>query len=156
MCVVTMLFILSCKSQIMDFNYVPNRIAVNASNFNVDPDLAIAIGIVESGLNWAVIGSHGELGPLQVKRYGKGSIYTVEENIKAGIKYMAEAKARCSHYPGFAWVNCYNMGIYAKRLRHPKKFVYYKRVSEEFLRIKFNKFLAKGESGYEKFNRFYR
>lgn len=95
-----------------------------------DPDLAVAIAKVESGLNQKAVGSKGEIGLYQLRpEFHASNIRETKTNIKTAILYLKRIKAKCEPKFGDAWFICYNLGPnYAKPIRHPKLFPYYKRV----------------------------
>lgn len=101
-----------------------------ASEYGVDPQLAVAIAVVESGMNPEARGALGEVGLFQLRP----EFHPVVEgdpshNIKVAIRYLAYVKERCAPIYGDAWFICYNTGPHRKeRLTRPHEFPYYKKV----------------------------
>lgn len=132
----------SC-SHAYSVNEVKEKIIASAIKHGIDPDLAVAVGKTESSLKWNAVGMHGEVGPLQrLFPDGKGDVNNLNQNIEAGILYLKEAKDKCAFYPDFSWVNCYNLGVNYKRLKHPKKYKYYVKVMKHLNSIKYKRYLA--------------
>lgn len=124
-----------CRSFTAD--QVRDKIIASANKHGIDPDIAVAIGKTESNLKWNAVGLHGEVGPLQrLFPDGSGNVKDLDRNIESGILYLKEAKNKCSFYPDNAWVVCYNLGVYYKKLKHPKKFKYYVKFNQNLKKIK--------------------
>lgn len=123
---------------------VRQKIVAYANLHGIDPDLAVAVGKTESSLKWNAVGGLGEVGPLQrLFPEGEGDVKNLDKNIESGILYLKEAKDKWSHkYSGHEWVVHYNLGVYHKRLNHPKKFEYYVRVTKHLNKIKVKRYLA--------------
>lgn len=101
--------------------------------YNVPWQVSLAVAKVESNLNHSVVGADGEVGIFQIKPqyYKKIKLTKLEDNIKYGIKHLAEAKKYCKHQVDYTFVLCYNLGVEgAKRVRYPKLFPYYKKVRQ--------------------------
>lgn len=97
--------------------------------YNIDPNLAVSIAVVESNLNPNAIGGLGEIGLFQLRpEYHNVIIGQPRHNIKTAIKYLAELKKICHTKYGTAWFICYNTGPYKKIKVAPKEFSYYKKV----------------------------
>lgn len=91
-------------------------IAQEARSQGVPVQVAIAVGIVESGLNMDVTGPFGEIGVFQIRpEYTNANIYDLRGNIKEGVRQLAFWRSHCPVQTEVAWVNCYNAGY-----RNPK------------------------------------
>jgi Transglycosylase SLT domain len=83
-----------------------------------DPDVAVAVAMVESNLNMDVIGKSGEIGCFQVRPYlaeAYENLFDMETNIKVGIRHLRYWQRVCPTVEGISFVNCYNSGF-----RHPR------------------------------------
>lgn len=82
-----------------------------ANERNIDPNMALAIAIVESNLNQAAVGGLGELGVFQLRPhlYLEGvSAYDTEGYINRALDLMAEKQRAC----GKALLpTCWNLGV---------------------------------------------
>lgn len=109
---------------------------------HLDPLLVEAVVSVESHYNVKARGLAGEVGLMQVmpsnaKHLTPKELFTPETNIAIGVALLAEAKDNCPHQENNTWLLCYNMGLsHAKKVRHPKKWPYYKQVMSEYDRLK--------------------
>lgn len=100
--------------------------------YNVDPFLALAVAKVESNYNQQAIGSLGEVGVFQVRPefYPTVDLHILKNNVRIGVKHLAKALKECKHKEDYTGVLCYNLGsAAASRIKHPKLFPYYKKVS---------------------------
>ncbi len=98
----------------------------------VDPDLAVAIAKVESGMNTKKIGGLGEIGVYQLRPEFHKVSKDVRENIRTAVRYMKELRETQTSKYGDAWFIAYNVGPnYPKEIKHPRKFKYYVRVMNE-------------------------
>lgn len=104
-------------------------IRCTAKQEGVDPELALAIAKVESGLNVRARGKLGEIGVYQLRpEYHDVDYGNVPSNVRVAIRYLRYIKERCQSKYGPAWFVCYNVGPNAKLIRYPKKFPYYTKV----------------------------
>ena len=102
-------------------------------NFGIDPSISLAIAKTESNMNPNAIGSLGEVGLFQVRpefsKYTEKQLTNPATNIKEGLRILKNAQHGCNHQKDNTWVVCFNTGIhYAKRIKHPTLFPYYKKV----------------------------
>ncbi len=98
--------------------------------FQVDPQLVIAIVLVESGGNPMARGSVGEIGLMQLRpEYHPEASFNVDDNIRIGVGYLVEVRKICQPVYGRYWFVCYNRGPYASRLKWPEKFPYVREVT---------------------------
>lgn len=111
---------------------------VSYSNFlGFDPNVAVAVATVESGLNPKAIGLKGEIGlfqvmPEYVKGFTKEQLLHPRINVMVGIVKLMEERQFCSHRGGINYLVCYNYGrTNAKRVRHPELFPYVVKVQKE-------------------------
>lgn len=102
----------------------------------IDPKVTQAVIKVESNYNERAIGSLGEVGLMQVRpEYvveTKSQLLDPCTNVKVGTALLRKAKESCKDCVDFEYVNAYNLGITAaKRLKFPKKWNYYVKVTKE-------------------------
>lgn len=102
-------------------------------NMGIDPSVALAIAKTESNFNPTAIGQVGEVGLFQVRpeysKYSTKALMNPTTNIKEGLRILKNAQEKCNHRVNNTWVVCYNTGIaYAKRIKYPMLFPYYKKV----------------------------
>lgn len=121
---------------------IAQNIRTVASVAGLDPDLALAIATVESGLNPNVVGGLGEIGLFQLRpEYHKVFKGHPEHNLLVGIAYLAELQKKYFKKYGDAWFVLYNYGPYNPP-KFPKNTAYYKKVMKELNRLKIKKYLA--------------
>lgn len=121
---------------------MPNFISliqVWALLYNLDPRLISSMIEYESNFNPTAIGTHGEVGLLQLTpidvHIQREKLLDPETNIKEGCKYIQEIKRECKFKDGTDWLVCYNLGATrANRLKHPRLFPYYKNIMKLYNR----------------------
>ena len=119
-----------------------NDITNEATRQGFDPDLAVAIATVESGLNPNAIGLLKERGLFQLRpEYHKLNGET-KNNIETGIKYLAQLKSKFEAKHGAGWFVLYNYGPY-NAPKKPMNTAYFKKVTREINRIKVSRYLAR-------------
>lgn len=103
-------------------------IKTEASRQGIDPELAVAIAMVESSLNPKALGSKGEIGLFQIlpKLFKEGPKASVEQQVKRGIEQLRYWKRVCPLQEGHTFIICYNSGY--RKPRYPLLNPYYKRV----------------------------
>lgn len=111
---------------------------VSYSNFlGFDPNVAVAVATVESGLNPVAMGTKGEVGlfqvmPQYVKGFDKEQLLHPRINIMVGIIKLKEEREKCLHQKNIEYLVCYNYGrTNAKRVRYPEVFPYVMKVQKE-------------------------
>ena len=111
---------------------------VSYSNFlGFDPNVAVAVATVESGLNPKAMGTKGEVGlfqvmPQYVKGFDKNQLLHPRINIMVGIIKLKEEQEKCLHQKNIEYLVCYNYGrANAKRVRYPEVFPYVMKVQKE-------------------------
>lgn len=110
--------------------------------YGIDPQLSLAVAKVESSLNPKAIGPLGEIGLFQLrpeyfKKYTINQLFDPRINIKLGIKHIYEKKKICKHQDNYSYILCYNLGEGgASRVKHPKKFPYYKKIMQTLETLK--------------------
>ena len=84
-----------------------------------DPEIAIAVATVESGLNQNAIGKAGEIGVFQIlPRTAPGAnLFDLKTNIYWGIRHLKYWQRVCPTVEGISFVNCYNSGF--RKPRYP-------------------------------------
>lgn len=105
--------------------------------FNMDPALVSSVIMVESGGNPKVVGTHGEVGLMQVMPSNCGvtrkKLFDPRENIYCGVSYLRLMEQECKHKNDFTHLLCYNLGVAkASKVRYPKLFPYYKKVMAHY------------------------
>ena len=105
----------------------------------IDPALTQSIITVESKGNPKAIGSVGERGLMQIRPefVPETALQLMQPctNIRRGTKLLSEIKKK---YGGIdnSFVICYNLGMTGcKKIKHPRKFAYYKKVMDEYRKI---------------------
>lgn len=121
---------------------IAKRIASVSLASGLDPDLAVAIATVESGLNPNAVGGLGEVGLFQLRpEYHKVMPGNTEHNILVGVAYLVELQSRFSDTYGPAWFVLFNYGP-ARPPKYPERTSYYKKVMTEFGKIKTKRYLV--------------
>ncbi len=105
--------------------------------YGVDPLVALSVIRQESNFQPHAVGTHGEIGLMQLMpQYfpmPKKKLFEVETNIKLGIRHLAQVKAECVHHKEHTYLVCFNVGVAGgNRIRHPKKFPYYQKVMKNY------------------------
>ena len=101
-----------------------------ASLYGLDPNLVSAVVQHESAYNAKAVGTHGEIGLMQLKpdsfpKYTRKQLFDPETNIRVGTEYLAKMRDECVHRN--YWLVCYNTAPEgAKKIKHPEKFKYYR------------------------------
>ncbi|GAC1499932.1 MAG: hypothetical protein NVS1B10_03140 [Candidatus Saccharimonadales bacterium] len=98
-------------------NDIKRNITLEAVRQGVNPQLAYAVAVVESGLNIRAVGSRGEKGLFQLmpRTRNKKALVDWKENIKEGISQLRDWSTTCPTKENYTYVICYNQGN-----RHPK------------------------------------
>lgn len=118
-------------------SYILSLIFIYSSLYNIDPYLVMNVIRTESNYNKYAIGTHGEIGLMQLMpnsfpKYNKSQLFNIETNIKLGIKHLSEAKHNCKHQELNQFIICYNKGIKGgNKVQYPHKDKYYQRVTNE-------------------------
>ena len=138
----TMFLLAAWPAEALDYpTNIAYTISLDAQVSDVDPDIAVAIATVESGLNPKAIGKLGEVGVFQLRPefhdVRKGDTH---HNIAVGVAYLAEMKRSCAKFKD-AWFVCYNYGPHNK-LKRPRQTAYYKRVMQALNEIKSKRHVA--------------
>lgn len=111
--------------------------------FDVEPKVAIAVAAVESRFQPNAIGEAGEIGLFQIMPFvAKKRGFTPKQlhdpiiNTYLGLELIKEAKDKCPHKHGIEYLVCYNYGAKnAKKIKHPAKFPYVRKVKKEMGRL---------------------
>jgi soluble lytic murein transglycosylase-like protein len=117
---------------------VTTLIKLYAVTMGFDPNLAVSIATIESGLNPKAIGSVGEVGLFQIRpqfvdKSIRDTLSDPHVNITVGIKLLQNAQKRCVHQEYYGWLTCYNAGfVGAKRIKNPSKFPYVKKIRRNY------------------------
>jgi soluble lytic murein transglycosylase-like protein len=140
--IVGVILFLSYQGEAQTKTDIVRQISASAKIADIDPDLAVAIAMIESGLNPKAIGSLGEIGLFQLRpEYHSVIKGNIRQNILAGVSNLAYVKSRCESKYGDAWFVAHNYGPSCK-LKFPVKTQYYKKVMREYGRIKTNRYLV--------------
>jgi soluble lytic murein transglycosylase-like protein len=110
-------------------------IRASALEQGIDPDLAVAIAIVESQVDPRAIGAAGERGVFQLHPRYHAIVADESENIDTAIAYLKKIEGRCRALYEEAWYVCYNYGP-NKRLKQPKQTKYFKKVQRAYKNVK--------------------
>lgn len=102
----------------------------------IDPRITNAVIQVESNGNPFALGKLGDSGLMQVRHQfvpeTQQQLFQGCTNIRRGVELLKQAKEKCKHKLNNTWLVCYNVGIKGgQKIRHPSKFVYYKKVIRE-------------------------
>ena len=109
----------------------------------IDPDLALAVAIVDSGLNPKAVGVLNEQGLFQLRPEYHKLNGQVSNNIKVGVKYLALLKSKSNGAFGNAWFVLFNYGPH-NAPKAPEQTKYYKKVMREISKIKTERYLLAG------------
>lgn len=102
----------------------------------IDPRITNAVIQVESNGNPFALGKLGDSGLMQVRHQfvpeTQQQLFQGCTNIRRGVELLKQAKEKCRHKLNNTWLVCYNVGIKGgQKIRHPSKFIYYKKVMQE-------------------------
>jgi len=118
------------------------KIQKAAKEAGIDPDFAVALATVESGLNPNAVGKLGELGLFQLRReYHDVHPGQTDHNIAVAMNYLSELHTKWAPTMGDSWFVLFNWGP-ANRPKRPRETAYYKKVMREIGKIKFKRYLA--------------
>lgn len=120
----------------MTTSAIINLIYTYAAMYNVDPQIALAVAKIESGLNETKIGDIGEIGLFQVRPeytwYSKKALQNPYINTMVGIQRIKEEQELCHFKDPIHSLICYNYGrTNAKRVRFPHRFPYVLKINKE-------------------------
>jgi soluble lytic murein transglycosylase-like protein len=119
------------------FPTMASLIVFYAKLLSFDPNVALAVAKVESGLNPKVVGGQGEIGLFQLKpQFVKGvsrqELFNPHLNAIVAIERLKEERKNCVHRGALNYLVCYNMGrTAAKRIRAPEQFSYVIKVTSQ-------------------------
>lgn len=138
--VMTLCFLVALTKTAKANEVVTQLIVSEARKQGVNPNLALAVAIVESNLNQEARGSANEIGIYQLHpkyHVNTPAIHTPNGNVAAGISYLRRVLAICTPKYGDAAFVCFNSGPYQ---RLPYKDVratdYYKKVTAELQKLR--------------------
>ena len=107
-----------------------NLIRKEAISQGFDPEIAIAIATIESGLNPRAIGPKKEVGLFQIlPRFSpvpRIALFDPKVNARVGIEKLIEAQKKCRVNKNLTYVICFNNGL-SRKPNHPLLHPYYKR-----------------------------
>lgn len=100
----------------------------------IDPQVTNAVIATESGGNPLALGSLGDSGLMQIrKKYvpeSQKQLFSPCTNVMVGTRLLRQAKDKCIHQLDNTWLLCFNLGRHgAKKIRFPKKFPYWVKVT---------------------------
>ncbi len=127
---VAVLFAMTSDAQEIEIR----EVAIKHARANgLDPSLVLAVIEVESNFNPNAVGStHGEIGLMQLHpRFFPGATFSVEENIRLGVEYLARLKRLKAATQGCGWFVSYNTGPNAE-IKYPTRHPYYRKVSSVY------------------------
>ena len=115
---------------------ISDTIAKEAVLAGLDSRLAIAVATVESGLRPTARGKAGEIGLFQLMPNQRHTydIYTINGNIKEGIRQLLYWRAHCPVRDTVAFVSCFNQG--ARKPHYPYLLPYVRRVTAQLAVMK--------------------
>lgn len=107
-----------------------------ATQFGIDPNVAVAVAEAESSMRIHAIGSVGEVGLFQIRpeysSLNKDELKNPVNNIIKGVLKLRQAKEECIHKQDLTWLTCYNRGISgAKKVKNPHKDQYVLKVKNK-------------------------
>lgn len=116
-------------------------IIVTASLYQVSPEIAVSVAMVESNLNPEAIGSLGEIGLFQVRpefsELTREQLRNPYKNIEEGLRILQHAKKKCLHKSDYDFLVCYNAGVAkGNKIKAPKQFAYIKKISRKLSHAK--------------------
>lgn len=124
-----LILVLSQSTLAAETKQLEKTIVREAKRAGIDPELALAIAKVESGLNDKMVGKLGEVGVFQLRpEYHAVVKGDTTNNIRVGVRYLAHLHDKCGRVYGAAYFICFNLGENYRRIRYPKLFPYYVRV----------------------------
>lgn len=110
-----------------------------SSYFNVDKLIVKSIIKVESNYKHNAVSIDKEdIGLMQIRykyhdKNNRNKLFDSCYNIKRGTKILKDVMDKCKHKDMHSYVVCYNLGITGgSKLKYPKKFIYYKKIMEEY------------------------
>lgn len=103
------------------------------SLYHFDPLLLQAMIQVESNFHETAVGTHGEVGLLQltpkVVGVSKERLKDPATNLINGLILIKKIRAECKFKEDNEWLVCFNQGSpKGNKIKYPKKNAYYKRV----------------------------
>lgn len=103
--------------------------------YGVNPQIALSVAKIESGLNPMAISKTHDYGLFQLneasfKQYSIKQLLNPNINIIEGIKYLAKMQKECKYRNNLDWLTCWNMGktYVAKNIKYPSKHRYVKKI----------------------------
>lgn len=102
----------------------------------IDPWVTQAVIQVESNGNPFALGRNQDSGLMQIRHQfvpeTQQQLFQSCTNIRRGVELLKQAREKCKHKLNNTWLVCYNVGIKGgQKIRHPSKFIYYKKVMQE-------------------------
>jgi soluble lytic murein transglycosylase-like protein len=102
----------------------------------IDPTITNAVIQVESRGNPFAVGSLDDSGLMQIRHKfvpeTQHQLFQGCTNVMRGVELLREARDKCTHKLNNTWLVCYNVGLRGGlKIRHPSKFIYYKKVMKE-------------------------
>lgn len=101
----------------------------------VDPQITKAVIKTESNGNpFALSADRKDGGLMQIRmKYvpeSKLQLFQSCTNVRRGTELLKQAMLKCKHKADNTWLTCYNAGLAGgSRIRFPRKFSYYKKVT---------------------------
>lgn len=115
-------------------------IQVYSALYGVDPRVVETIVKIESNFNPNAISSKGAVGLMQLMpealHINRKKLLDPDTNIREGVAYLLKIKNECVHKNDFTYMVCYALGApKGNRVKHPKKFFYYRLFRKEYDRV---------------------
>jgi soluble lytic murein transglycosylase-like protein len=101
----------------------------------INPQITQAVISVESNGNPFALSKDrldGGLMQIRMKYVSESKLQLLQSctNVRRGTELLKQAMLNCKHKAENTWLVCYNAGLAGgSRLKHPKKFSYYKKVT---------------------------
>lgn len=95
-----------------------------------EPEVAMAVARVESGLNPGAVGARGEIGLFQIRPefapVPREALFNPKVNARLGIQLLVYYRTFCPLSNGLEWVTCFNQGL--RNPKYPQRLPYYQKV----------------------------
>jgi len=128
---------LMLTAQMAHCSEITDIITIEAQKQGLEPEIAIAVATLESGLNPRAIGSKNEVGLFQIRpefsHIKRISLFDPKINAREGIKLLIYYRKTCPTKEGLLWIQCFNQGL--RHPRFPRLLPYYKKFSSIYAEL---------------------
>lgn len=108
---------------------IRNIIKKEAIKQGLDPEVALAVAQLESGLDPRAVGPRQEIGLFQIRpeysKINRIQLFDPKLNAKEGVRILLFYKTYCPTKKDFLWVQCFNQGL--RNPKYPELLPYYKK-----------------------------